>query len=104
MIKPKGSNLRIECRIKKNMYVMVQFTLLKLGIVMNKVSPKGLRNSKWTKVEVHNKEKHFIITVVKFDDEQNVIECRAEAIFTNNEYSIDWRELKNSCIWRIGWK
>ena len=28
---------------------------------INKISPKTLINSKWTKVDVTNKEKHFII-------------------------------------------
>lgn len=70
----------------------------------NKVSPKSLIQSKWTKVDVTNKEKHFIITVVKFDDDQKVISCVIEAVMTNNEYAIDWRELKNSNRWKIGWQ
>ncbi len=70
----------------------------------NKVSPKSLIQSKWTKVDVTNKEKHFIITVVKFDDDQKVISCVIEAVMTKNEYSIDWRELKNSNRWQIGWQ
>jgi tryptophan-rich hypothetical protein len=70
----------------------------------NKVSPKSLIQSKWTKVDVTNKEKHFIITVVKFDDDQKVISCVIEAVMTKNEYAIDWRELKNSNRWKIGWQ
>lgn len=70
----------------------------------NKVSPKSLIQSKWTKVDVINKEKHFIITVVKFDDDKKVISCVIEAVMTKNEYSIDWRELKNSNRWQIGWQ
>jgi tryptophan-rich hypothetical protein len=61
---------------------------------MNKINPKTLINSKWTKVEVDNKEKHFIITVVKFDEQQNVNECLIEAVMSKNEYAIDWRDLK----------
>lgn len=71
---------------------------------MNKVSPKALIHSKWTKVDVRNKEKHFIVTLVKFDEQQKVIECMIEAVMTNNEYPIDWRELKMSDKWRIGWQ
>lgn len=70
----------------------------------NKVIPKSLIQSKWTKVDVTNKEKHFIITVVKFDDDQKVISCVIEAVMTKNEYAIDWRELKNSNRWKIGWQ
>jgi tryptophan-rich hypothetical protein len=71
---------------------------------MNKINPKTLINSKWTKVEVVNKEKHFIITVVKFDEQQNVNECLIEAVMSKNEYAIDWRDLKLSNLWRIGWQ
>lgn len=71
---------------------------------MNKVNPKALIHSKWTKVDVKNKEKHFIIIVVKFDELQKVIECKIEAVMTKKQYSIDWRDLKNSQNWRIGWQ
>jgi len=70
----------------------------------NKINPKALIRSKWTKVAVSNKEKHFIITTVKFDEQQNVIECVIEAVMNNNEYSIDWRELKDNDKWKIGWQ
>ncbi|MFT6735258.1 MAG: tryptophan-rich hypothetical protein [Polaribacter sp.] len=71
---------------------------------MNKINPKTLINSKWTKVEVDNKEKHFIITVVKFDEQQNVNECLIEAVMSKNKYAIDWRDLKLGNLWRIGWQ
>jgi tryptophan-rich hypothetical protein len=71
---------------------------------MNKINLKTLINSKWTKVEVDNKEKHFIITVVRFDEQQNVNECLIEAVMSKNEYDIDWRDLKLGNLWRIGWQ
>jgi tryptophan-rich hypothetical protein len=49
---------------------------------MNKINPKALINSKWTKVDITNKEKHFIITKVEFDEEQKVIACVIEAVIT----------------------
>jgi tryptophan-rich hypothetical protein len=71
---------------------------------MNKVSPKTLLNSKWTKVKVENKEKHFIITKVTIDEEQRIVECIIEAVISNAEYSINWRDLKDSLLWKIGWQ
>lgn len=71
---------------------------------MNKISPKSLLNSKWTKSKVINKEKHFVITKVKFDEQQNVIECNIQAVINNREYCIDWRELKDKHQWRLGWQ
>ena len=71
---------------------------------MNKVSPKALLNSKWTKVKEVNKEKHFIITKVTIDEEQRIVECIIEAVISNAEYSINWRDLKDSLLWKIGWQ
>ena len=71
---------------------------------MNKVHPKSLLYSKWTKLNITNKEKHFVVTKVSIDDEQCVIECMIEAVMTKNEYVINWRDLKNSSLWLIGWQ
>ncbi|MDG1751576.1 MAG: TIGR02450 family Trp-rich protein [Thalassotalea sp.] len=71
---------------------------------LNKISPKALLNSKWTKVNIVNKEKHFVITEVKFNEEQEVVACVIEAVMTKNIYSINWRDLKIKEEWLIGWK
>lgn len=70
---------------------------------MNKVSPKTLLHSKWTKQDVINKEKHFVITQVKYDEQQNVIECVIEAVINQSQYEINWRDLKDNKQWRLGW-
>jgi tryptophan-rich hypothetical protein len=70
---------------------------------MNRVNPKGLLHSKWTKVDVRNKEKHFVITSVEFDDQQTVVECVIEAVMTRNEYLLNWRELQDPACWKVGW-
>ncbi|ROV59984.1 TIGR02450 family Trp-rich protein [Vibrio ponticus] len=71
---------------------------------MNQISPKKLLNSKWTANLAQNREKHFIITKVEFDEDGVVIACFIEAIMSKKQYSIDWRDLKNSQQWRQGWK
>lgn len=71
---------------------------------MNRINPKTLLHSKWTKVNVKNKEKHFMVTMVEFDEEQNVINCVIEAIINKNEYTINWRDLKAKENWIMGWK
>jgi tryptophan-rich hypothetical protein len=70
----------------------------------NRISPKALLHSKWTKVDINNKEKHFMITTVEFNEEQQVINCVIEALMTKNEYSIDWRDLKSKENWLMGWR
>jgi tryptophan-rich hypothetical protein len=71
---------------------------------MNKINPKVLIHSKWTKVEITNKEKHFVVTKVTFDEDQKVIDCIIEAAMTKKEYAINWRDLKDSSQWRLGWQ
>lgn len=71
---------------------------------MNRLSPKALLNSKWTAVNIKNKEKHFIVIDVEFDDEKQVTDCIIEAVMTKSTYSINWRDLKLKDQWLIGWK
>lgn len=71
---------------------------------MNRINPKKLFNSKWTAVKPKNKEKHFLVTEVEFDEEGEVIDCQIEAVMSKNVYSIDWRNLKNTDQWTQGWK
>jgi tryptophan-rich hypothetical protein len=71
---------------------------------MNKINPKVLVNSKWSRVDIVNKEKHFIVTKVSFNEDQEVIDCVIEAVMTKNEYTINWRDLKSEQLWTIGWK
>lgn len=71
---------------------------------MNRVNPKVLINSKWTKLSVENKEKHFSITKVEFDEQKNVVECLIAAVINDKEYAINWRDLKDPTIWRFGWQ
>ena len=53
---------------------------------------------------VINKERHFVITMVSKDEEQNVSACMIEAVMTKNEYPLNWRDLKDSQQWKIGWQ
>ncbi|MCP4321138.1 MAG: TIGR02450 family Trp-rich protein [Alteromonadales bacterium] len=71
---------------------------------MTKINPAKLRNSKWTSINPKNKERHFLISDVEFDEEGAVINCKLESVYSKNEYSIDWRELKNNGKWIQGWK
>ena len=72
--------------------------------VMNRVHPKKLLQSKWTAAEPVNKEKHFIISEMEFDEEGNVVKCVIEAVMTKRERELDWHDLKDSQKWRQGWK
>lgn len=74
------------------------------NITMNKISPKKLLHSKWTAVKPVNKEKHFCVVEVEFDEQGNVIQCLIEAVYNQNQYDIHWRDLTDPQVWRVGWQ
>lgn len=71
---------------------------------MHRINPKKLLHSKWTAVSPVNKEKHFMVTEVEFDEEGVLVHCLLEAVLTHREAVIDWQDLKNTAQWRQGWK
>lgn len=70
---------------------------------MNSINPRKLMSSKWTAVRPVNREKHFVVTEVEFDDNGSVIRCVLQAVLTQRESTIDWRDLKEASRWRQGW-
>jgi tryptophan-rich hypothetical protein len=71
---------------------------------MNRLNPKKLLNSKWTAINPSNKEKHFLVTEVEFDEDGVIFLCLFEALMTRRSTTIDWRTLKNSDQWMNGWR
>ncbi|GAB3096707.1 TIGR02450 family Trp-rich protein [Aestuariicella hydrocarbonica] len=71
---------------------------------MNQINPAKLRNSKWTAVKPMNREKHFLVSEVEFEEDGSVISCKLESVLSKKEYLIDWTELKNREKWIQGWK
>jgi tryptophan-rich hypothetical protein len=71
---------------------------------INRFSHKSLLHSKWTKITVCNKEKHFIISELEFDEDKKIICCVIQAVINHAEYEINWRSLKDAQQWLIGWR
>lgn len=71
---------------------------------MHNINPKKLLNSKWTAVRPQNKEKHFIVSEIEFDEEGLVIRCCIEALMSKRNIAIQWQDLKDSSHWLQGWK
>ncbi len=71
---------------------------------MNQINPKKLLHSKWTAVKPVNKEKHFMVTDVEYDEEGVVILCCIEAVLSKRSMEINWQDLKQTQHWRQGWK
>ncbi|TLU61865.1 TIGR02450 family Trp-rich protein [Thalassotalea litorea] len=70
----------------------------------NQINPKKLLNSKWTKCQIENRQKHFIVVAVDYDEENRVENCQIQAILNGKPFSIDWRELKDQERWLMGWQ
>ena len=71
---------------------------------MTNINPKKLLNSKWTAVTPKNREKHFLVTDIEFDEDGNVLSCSIEAIMSKRTELIDWQILKNEALWIQGWQ
>ena len=71
---------------------------------MHRINTKKLLHSKWTAAKPVNKEKHFLVTEVEFDEEGQVVHCLIEAVMSKREISIDWRCLNDQTHWLQGWK
>jgi tryptophan-rich hypothetical protein len=71
---------------------------------VNKINPKKLLNSKWTAVRPINKEKHFMVTEIEFDEEGAVISSSIEAVISKRTELIDWHDLKDESLWLQGWQ
>ena len=57
---------------------------------MNTFNPKKLLLSKWTAVNPKNKERHFIVTELIKDEEENITACILEAVMNKNNYEMDF--------------
>jgi tryptophan-rich hypothetical protein len=70
---------------------------------VNKINPKKLLSSKWTAVRPINKEKHFMVTEIEFDEEGVVISSSIEAVMSKRTGLINWHDLKDESLWLQGW-
>ena len=70
---------------------------------MNAITPEKLHHSKWTAAKPRNKEKHFLVTALERDEEENVVAVVLEAVYTRRETTLPWQALKDDATWRMGW-
>jgi tryptophan-rich hypothetical protein len=75
------------------------------GPIRNRVNHRKLPNSKWTAVRPVSREKHFLVVDwVRDEDGVPTDQVQIEAVLTNVIRRIDWRELEDGLVWRIGWR
>ena len=71
---------------------------------MNRINPDKLLNSKWTAVHPEDGQRHFIVIGVTRSDDGRVTACKIESVLKHQVSELDWRVLKNSRLWLMGWK
>lgn len=69
----------------------------------NYINPTKLLLSKWTAITPQHQEKHFLVTLINRDIDNNVIGCVLEAVINKKQYDIDWKVLQDKTKWRAGW-
>jgi tryptophan-rich hypothetical protein len=70
---------------------------------MNRINPNKLLHSKWTARAPQNQERHFMVMQLMRDENNQIISCALQAVINNHSYEIDWRTLKDSSMWIMGW-
>lgn len=71
---------------------------------MNPFNPRKLLHSKWTAIKPVNREKHFIVTEVDFNEDGAVIHCLVEAVISKRSFAVQWRTFRDPGRWLQGWK
>lgn len=71
---------------------------------MNGINPNKLRLSKWTATWPQRGEKHFMVTGLLRDADENVVGVTLEAVLIGREFTLPWRTLKDDADWRTGWR
>ena len=79
--------------------------LVPLKMSMNPLHPKKLLLTKWTAVKPVAKNKHFLVARVMQPEPPAVaIEwVELEAVYSKAVTRIDWRDLRDTALWRQGW-
>jgi tryptophan-rich hypothetical protein len=70
----------------------------------HRLNPRKLLLSKWTAVRPQNREKHFLVTDLFYDEDGTVLQLELQAVLSQRSQRLDWRELENAEHWCMGWK
>jgi len=73
-------------------------------LAKHRLNPHKLLLSKWTAVQPQNREKHFLVTDVFYDEDGTVLEIELQAVLNQRCQRMGWRVLENPEQWRMGWK
>ncbi|QFT21005.1 hypothetical protein FIV02_05375 [Pseudomonas sp. THAF187a] len=69
-----------------------------------RLNPRKLLLSKWTAVQPRNRERHFLVTELIRDEDDNVLAVELQAVLTRRSQHLDWRQLQDAERWLQGWR
>ena len=69
-----------------------------------RLNPRKLLLSKWTAAQPQNRERHFLVTELIRDEEDNILGVELQAVLTQRSQQLDWRQLQDSERWLQGWR
>ncbi len=70
----------------------------------HRINPRKLLLSKWTALNPTNKERHFLVVKMNYDEDEVVTECVIEAVISGRQITMHWHELKDDTVWAQGWR
>ncbi|NRH28378.1 TIGR02450 family Trp-rich protein [Pseudomonas sp. MS19] len=71
---------------------------------MHRLNPRKLLLSKWTAAQPRNREKHFLVTQLHLNENDEVIAVELEAVYSKRSQRLDWQALRNADQWLTGWR
>ncbi|QSL91293.1 TIGR02450 family Trp-rich protein [Ectopseudomonas toyotomiensis] len=69
-----------------------------------RLNPRKLLLSKWTAAQPQNRERHFLVTELIRDEQDNILGVELQAVLTQRSQQLDWRQLQDSEYWLQGWR
>ncbi|MGG2399338.1 TIGR02450 family Trp-rich protein [Pseudomonas sp. SH1-B] len=69
-----------------------------------RLNPRKLLLSKWTAAQPRNRERHFLVTELLRDEEDNILGVELQAVLTRRSQQLDWRQLQDTERWLQGWR
>ncbi|MGA4532722.1 TIGR02450 family Trp-rich protein [Ectopseudomonas chengduensis] len=69
-----------------------------------RLNPRKLPLSKWTAAQPQNRERHFLVTELIRDEQDNILGVELQAVLTQRSQQLDWRQLQDSERWLQGWR
>ena len=69
-----------------------------------RLNPRKLLLSKWTAAQPQNRERHFLMTELIRDEQDNILGVELQAVLTQRSQQLDWHQLQYSERWLQGWR